>query len=832
MQSKLLDWLETGLGDPKPVFPEAMINQAGGITGIENELQYIQTAVDNYRKLHTLVPFLSRKHKRLSDNFQLLSASLEAQPGNNAEDNASSQALAGVLKAMEGIRNELGEINLRIKQFIPELADITLLDPFIFLNADNELKKGMVSIIIIDENESTDLDQLFTSFSSHNTHSNYQFIIAGKPPAGHRRDIIDRWKERIPLEWFGIEPYYTRTYIKNLAADHSQGEYLLFLDHRAVIEQDILSLFLEAYHKHPSCGLVGAATEYAKAGDPATPTFQGSYRFAIHEAAWAPDVLFPAVDPAFLSETGMEMQVREFRNKEKVYISPKTPVVCLKPVPVLPAGDKDCISVPALSGSAMFCKKEDFMAVNGFDLNFFHDYEDISLSLDFTTRLKKNILLCHDIRIRMDEEVVDPAAAGFRMESMKYDLGVLTGKNGCYIKDKYLDDLLHGNKIWTGDTADTLAGSKSLVRSLANRGAGKDRVDEKSRTAKELVSSYLKGAADKLLRIAIKIPAFDNENLEFWGDYHFAKSLMNAFIRLGHPCRIDTFEHWYDHGWLTDDVVIVLRGIKDYRPRASQVNIMWNISHPEKTAGKEYLSFDYVFAASGFLADQLGLQGIPAECLYQCTDQELFYPDPVSGQATEKSNVLFVGNSRGEMRKSILFCHQKGIPVRLYGTGWEKLIPAEMIHGNFIMNEELRKYYSSCNILLNDHWDDMARAGIISNRIFDALACGAIVLTDRVTDIEKVLPQGLYYYSGADDLSDQIVHIKEHEREARHTALQLSKKVRKEHTFDQRAKRIFEVAQNIHRQKAMGDHQGFFSMKRLVKRWNIFSASLRNWFKT
>ena len=144
---------------------------------------------------------------------------------------------------------------------------------------------------------------------------------------------------------------------------------------------------------------------------------------------------------------------------------------------------------------------------------------------------------------------------------------------------------------------------------------------------------------------------------------------------------------------------------------------------------------------------------------------------------------------------------KKKIPVTIYGTGWEKLLPAEMIKGNYIKNEDLRKYYSNCQILLNDHWKDMTESGFISNRIFDALACGAIVLTDPVRGIEQLFNEGIYFYRNADEFAGQISWIQENFDEAKRLALKNQKIILGQHTFAHRADRILEVVKQIHQLK-------------------------------
>jgi spore maturation protein CgeB len=94
--------------------------------------------------------------------------------------------------------------------------------------------------------------------------------------------------------------------------------------------------------------------------------------------------------------------------------------------------------------------------------------------------------------------------------------------------------------------------------------------------------------------------------------------------------------------------------------------------------------------------------------------------------------------------------------LAVYGAGWEGLIDKKYIKGEHIPNNELRKAYSSCKILLCDHWDDMRDKGFLSNRLFDASACGAFIISDKVKGVEDVFGDSVVTYDNPDDLKNVI----------------------------------------------------------------------------
>ena len=248
------------------------------------------------------------------------------------------------------------------------------------------------------------------------------------------------------------------------------------------------------------------------------------------------------------------------------------------------------------------------------------------------------------------------------------------------------------------------------------------------------LQSILTGYFDRKFRIAIKVPVPKKKEANEWGDYHFALALKRAFVKLGHSVRIDLLPDWDTPLGLGDDVAIVLRGLSSYKPRPGHINLMWNISHPDKIGHEEYDLYDHIFVASRQYADRLRESiDTPVTALLQCTDTNIFYPEMVD--EVPEYDVLFVGNSRKQYRRIVKDAIESGLPVNIYGTLWEKIVPGEYIKGTYIKNSELRLYYSKCGVLLNDHWPSMGDNGFISNRLFDAGACGACVVSDDAAGI-------------------------------------------------------------------------------------------------
>ncbi len=258
------------------------------------------------------------------------------------------------------------------------------------------------------------------------------------------------------------------------------------------------------------------------------------------------------------------------------------------------------------------------------------------------------------------------------------------------------------------------------------------------------------------LRIAMKIPVPDRSQSEQWGDYHFASALAKELRRLGNLVRIDFLPEWERTESFMDDVVLVFRGLSRYQPRTGQLNLMWNISHPDKVSVDEYNEYDHVFVASESYAETLAAEvATPVSPLLQCADPERF-TTAASDDPQYRHRVLFVGNSRKQKRKIVMDAVEADLDLEVYGTLWGDIIDPRFWRGENIPNRELSLHYAGADVILNDHWPDMAAKGFVSNRLFDVALSGRPIVSDRCVGMESVFGDAVTVYDDAGDIQDAV----------------------------------------------------------------------------
>ncbi len=316
--------------------------------------------------------------------------------------------------------------------------------------------------------------------------------------------------------------------------------------------------------------------------------------------------------------------------------------------------------------------------------------------------------------------------------------------------------------------------------------------------------------------IAIKIPAPSWERSFSWGDYHMAVLLQRQLENIGYRVLLQVLPEWDNDKGFECDVAIVFRGLSRYTVKAHQLNIMWNISHPDKVSLEEYEEYDQVFIASDLWAKKIAEQvSTPVVSMLQCTDPERFHEPDDSEKKAYQQQLLFIGNSRQIHRKVLkdlipagdvtndvtnhatgntidhVTSYEIDYDLAVYGRHWDKLIPLQYIKGDHIQNDELYRHYGAADILLNDHWDDMREQGFVSNRIFDGLACGAFIITDRVCSMGDLQPF-VHSYDNSEDLRESIDYYLAHPEERFLKAQAGMKYIRENHTFKERAKQFSE----------------------------------------
>lgn len=440
------------------------------------------------------------------------------------------------------------------------------------------------------------------------------------------------------------------------------------------------------------------------------------------------------------------------------------------------------VPIPAAYSGNLAIRAEDLMAVKGLDALFGNSFAETDLSLRLSSRgLGSTVLVPESVG-------TGNAQARFGFPHNHWESGrILTERwpippdcsEGLWEKAGL--QVVHYRQVEIAPNRDQSAGRPPLVT----------RRPDVARPTRLAINEH-----PPRLRWTIDTAAPAGPRGELWGDTHFARSLAAALERRGQDVAVDSRDARTRRTREIDDVLLVLRGLDDVAPPPGVISLQWIISHPDEVSPREASRFDAVFAASSmWAATHTKEWGFNIKPLLQCTDPALFSPH--RGEPDSGAPVLYVGNSRKVLRPSLRAAIASGADVWVYGSGWSGLIEDRFVRAPSVPNEEVAELYAASSIVLNDHWDDMRRSGFLSNRLFDAVACAARVISDDAAGIQDVFGDAVAVFHSQADMNRLLQsrfgeHFRTYEER-----LALSDVVRSEHSFDRRAEQLLDAALEI-----------------------------------
>jgi spore maturation protein CgeB len=259
------------------------------------------------------------------------------------------------------------------------------------------------------------------------------------------------------------------------------------------------------------------------------------------------------------------------------------------------------------------------------------------------------------------------------------------------------------------------------------------------------------------------------------------------------------------------DIVIVTGGhrisgstVKALRDHGI-VAVLWTIDPPLNFQPIINVAphYDYIFCQGTEAVELLNHAGIisvrwlPVAC--DASQQR-----PVELSPKEKrdygNDVVFVGSyypNRAE-----LFERLTDFDLGIWGPGWEKLHSdsplRRFLKGGPLKPELWLKIYSASKIVLAAHYrDPEGRFPVYqaSPRIFEAMACGTLVISDNQRDVFSLFKDGehLIGFDHPDDLVEKIRYYLEHPEERKEIARRGRQEVLQNHTYIHRIEKLLSV---------------------------------------
>jgi hypothetical protein len=276
-------------------------------------------------------------------------------------------------------------------------------------------------------------------------------------------------------------------------------------------------------------------------------------------------------------------------------------------------------------------------------------------------------------------------------------------------------------------------------------------------------------------KIVIDLPITHTHLLEnkkyALGEKYLAEDLLKEFNKQGFEVKIYTWEDTYSNKNFGQGFDFIMRGWPELRlPKYHDFVDIDRISVLYETVPysfEEAKNADIIFTGSLKKDKEYKEKGLNSYFVPQFTRLDKFYP---AYKDEYKTKLLFIGNRWNQVlrRKTVDYAVRNNIDIDIYGGGWKDELGEEkqyLIKGEQVLNDELKYYYSSADIVFNDTREDMIEAGFISNRIFDVTASGGFIISDYIKEIEEIYGDSIPMYKTEEEFVELVEYYLAHPEE-------------------------------------------------------------------
>ena len=425
-------------------------------------------------------------------------------------------------------------------------------------------------------------------------------------------------------------------------------------------------------------------------------------------------------------------------------------------IPHLPRGSDTAILVPSVTAAFMLVRRKDFLQLNGFDEGYFYGYEDVDFCITFARRTGKQIVCANELSAL--HKVSSTRGNARPEERRKY------ANNFVRLKQRI---------------------GQSLVR--------------EHRSSRSGGVSPLTG---RRFRIAFAVSGTSLEIPE--GDLFTAYELgLELNRQYGWDIRYLGPDEWYELGEF--DAVVAMR--QDFDPEKIHdqnpylIRIAWLRNAFDRWLDSDTLHhFDIVWCASRKALDVARSRtGAYTGLLYIATNPTLFSPGPVDAELA--SDYCFTGSFFNVSRQIIFDLEPDSVPgkFRVFGSNWGPIAKFRDFAGTHLPYLEVPRAYRSTKLVLDDANHTVKGWGSVNSRVFDAIASGALVITNDQQASLELFHGRLPWYTDARDLSAKIRAYLADGKIRAELVSELRDIVLAEHSYARRARQAYESIRDFDR---------------------------------
>jgi spore maturation protein CgeB len=280
------------------------------------------------------------------------------------------------------------------------------------------------------------------------------------------------------------------------------------------------------------------------------------------------------------------------------------------------------------------------------------------------------------------------------------------------------------------------------------------------------------------------------------GDYFTAKEFAENISKLVTATIIylERKRDWYNLQGIDVLVVMVadydLARIKNAAPHLIKVGWARNWIEKWEANGAGY---DVMWASSTKSAEYLARRlAMPIEVVAIATNPSVFAPREASEELV--SDYCFTGSFWNQPREIMYKLEPRALPFRfaVFGQGWDQVANFAPYHRGLLPYSRMAEVYASTKIVIDDANSVTKQWGSVNSRVFDAIAAGALVITNGGEGAQSLFDGLLPAYDTRQELEALLWRYLEDDEQRQALVEKLRQKVLDSHTYAHRARQAFE----------------------------------------
>lgn len=303
------------------------------------------------------------------------------------------------------------------------------------------------------------------------------------------------------------------------------------------------------------------------------------------------------------------------------------------------------------------------------------------------------------------------------------------------------------------------------------------------------------------IRVAILVPEYHPDSL--WGEAMVAAELREALEWRPDVSETRVFSY-ADAGNIDPFVPDLIFSLTAWRQplrfrRGVTLFYVVNFTHERMPAGR-FLTWDDALRMEADLYATNSVEGVarlgshkPARLLQMAANPRLHRPLGVDPRY--RAQVAYLGSynvaTKGREPFDRYIAPAAEFDLALWGAMWQDSPPAlrRRWRGRLPV-PHVARLYSSVDIALGFNAESQAAAGMINNRVFEVLACGALLVSDRVPAIVELFGDCAVFTEGYADTREKIAHYLAHPDERTALTRRARERILTGHTYDHRARDV------------------------------------------